>query len=277
MMRADEYCKNCGATLSGLFCASCGQRVKTPIVSLGEFFSDALGDSEYFAGRRGHYLPPFRIYLILSFLFFIITSIFGMSLDITVDESLPGKEQTSGIESVDSDEADNFSCQDIRLDGIGFLNGSDLEARVHEACEKIIQDSGDSMSSALVDNFPMMMFFFIPLVALLMKFLYLLSRRKYVEHLLFLFHYHAYIFLILSVIVIMGLFSRLLPSLDWLTSSIAGLCIFYFPVYLLIAIKRVYGQSWLMTNIKYLLLLLGYAVTLFISFAGTTVYTALTL
>jgi len=300
-MQATKYCDNCGAALHGPFCSLCGQRAKTPIVSFREFIGDALNNlfsvdsrvwrtvlplffqpgaltCDYLAGRRGRYLPPFRTYLVLSLLFFIIASVFGVGVDITVDDELPPADVESlGIETNDYDGSDDFSCKDIQIGGIGFLDGPEFEARLRGACEKVMADSGNSLFQALADNIPMMMFLFIPFVALLMKILYLFSHRKYIEHLLFLFHYHAFFFMILTVIVIEAPLTRSFPAIAAPAMVVATLGRVYAPVYLLIAMRRVYGQSWFVTSTKYLLLLAGYAVTLSVAFASTAIFTVLTL
>jgi len=300
-MQATEYCENCGAALHGPFCSHCGQHAKTPIVSFREFAGDALNNlfsvdsrvwrtvlplffrpgaltCDYIAGRRGRYLPPFRTYLVLSLLFFIIAAVFGVGVDITVNNELPLADvESSGIETNNSDESDDASCKDIQIGGVGFLDGPELEARVRGACEKVMADSGNSLFQALADNIPMMMFLFIPFVALLMKILYLFSHRKYIEHLLFLFHYHAFFFMILTVIVIEAPLTRSFPAIAAPAMVVATLGRVYAPVYLLIAMRRVYGQSWFLTSTKYFLLLAGYAVTLAVAFASTAIYTALTL
>ena len=135
----------------------------------------------------------------------------------------------------------------------------------------------DPMFRALADNIPMMMFFFMPLVAILMKLLYLFSGHKYVEHLLFLLHYHAAFFLLLTLMIIVSAFANNFPSVGFLSTIASTVSWIYIPVYLLVALRRVYSQSWLATNIKYLLLLMGYTITLVIAVATTAVYTALTL
>ena len=93
-----EYCPNCGAVLGGQYCAACGQRSRVRIISLGYLIREAAGDlthldsrlwrtmgplllrpgvltNEYLAGRRARYIPPFRLYLGLSIVFFLLASI----------------------------------------------------------------------------------------------------------------------------------------------------------------------------------------------------------
>src|SRR4051812_45191979 len=91
-------CANCGTPLSGEYCAKCGQRDEPQVHSVTHFASEALesithADSrlwrtlsyllakpgrltlEFFAGHRVSYLPPFRLYLVISLLFFLIARV----------------------------------------------------------------------------------------------------------------------------------------------------------------------------------------------------------
>jgi hypothetical protein len=95
-----ENCLNCGEVLRGQHCSHCGQRAKVRVLSLGTLVRDLLGDItnfdsriwrtlkplafspgtltvEYLRGRRTHYSPPFRMYLILSVAFFLLTTLGG--------------------------------------------------------------------------------------------------------------------------------------------------------------------------------------------------------
>src|SRR5579862_3912078 len=91
---AAPACANCGAALAGRYCSACGQRVEPPLHTLWHFAQVATEDvthadsrlwrslaallfkpgfltREFLAGRRASYLPPVRLYLVLSVVFFI--------------------------------------------------------------------------------------------------------------------------------------------------------------------------------------------------------------
>jgi hypothetical protein len=93
-----QVCANCGAPLGGEFCAACGQRHEPHVHTLAHFAGEAFesvthADSrlwrtigyllvkpghltrEFFAGRRASYLPPFRLYLVISLLFFLVAGL----------------------------------------------------------------------------------------------------------------------------------------------------------------------------------------------------------
>jgi hypothetical protein len=108
-----ENCLNCGEVLTGQHCSHCGQRARVRVLSLWGLLKDVLGDAlnwdsrlwrtfrplafspglltqEFLRGRRAHYTPPFRMYLILSVAFFLSTTIGadpGADLHLNVDDN----------------------------------------------------------------------------------------------------------------------------------------------------------------------------------------------
>lgn len=91
------FCKNCDTPLEARYCPQCGQRnieLDRPLLELlGEALRETLDvdgrvartlwtlirrpgvlTSEFLAGRRRRYSPPFRLYLIISLLFFVLTA-----------------------------------------------------------------------------------------------------------------------------------------------------------------------------------------------------------
>jgi hypothetical protein len=114
------------------------------------------------------------------------------------------------------------------------------------------------------------------LLALVNLLLYVFRRRKYVEHLLFYVHFHAFAFLLLTLQILAA------ALFGWMGVSFAGgLLGFAVMVYLFVALfkamRRVYGQSRLRTTVKYLMVLIAYGVFSLLTFMGTVFYTAMTL
>ena len=95
-MPETKLCNNCNSELTGLYCSDCGQK-DTDLLSvkviMKEFTDNVFSfDSrffitlkylitkpgfltlEYWAGKRTKYLPPLRLYLVISILYFFITS-----------------------------------------------------------------------------------------------------------------------------------------------------------------------------------------------------------
>jgi len=160
--------------------------------------------------------------------------------------------------------------------------GEKYEPRLRDACRKIVADT-PSFGRALYENIPKMMFIFLPLIAVVLYVLYLGSGRYYVEHLLFVVHYHAFFFL-------GGLVILLLERLKtWTGGTGAGTAfnaaeglvtaafVLYVPWYLYRAMRRVYGQGRIVTLIKYSTLGVAYLFAMVITGLGLLFYTALSL
>jgi len=111
-------------------------------------------------------------------------------------------------------------------------------------------------------------------MALVLKLLYPLSKRYYVEHLLFVVHFHAFFFLIL---ILQILFTRIVSLLS-LPETLADVTVFavslYIPVYLYRSMRHVYEQGRLATIPKYLVLLAAYLAGFSFIFVSAAVFAA---
>jgi len=182
------------------------------------------------------------------------------------------------LEKAEQVMADPCSEENFRLD-VDFLN--QYEPRLRQACNKIASDT-QSFGRALWENLPKMMFLFLPLIALVMAVLYVGSGRYYVEHLLFFLHYHAFFFLAGIVVLLLD---RLGAATTGAVSGFFGSAeelvifalVFYVPIYLFLAMRRVYGQGRIWTATKFSALVVSYLVCLVLTGVGLLFYTALTL
>jgi hypothetical protein len=110
-----------------------------------------------------------------------------------------------------------------------------------------------------IEYAPVAMFVMLPVFALLLQVMYIRSKRYYVEHFVFALHYHAFAFLIFTVIMVLPDVLRPALLLIWLY------------LYLPIALKRVYGQGVPVTLVKWLVISSVYSVLVAIGMAATTV------
>lgn len=294
----NEVCRNCGAAVTGAYCAACGQAADVRIPTLGRFLADVVDDlysfdsrfwrtllplvfrpgflsQEFLGGRRVRYLPPLRLYLVLSLLFFVTAAWLGGDDVVVVagDDPPPA----AMIDQPRESPAVVVDCREL---GIGvefpaFMDRWHLQARLERACERIRADSGASLSSAIRENVPVMMFFFLPLVAALMKLLYLGSGRGYVEHLLVLCHFHAFFFLAGTLLSLLGAAGSAWPAVSPAGGLGRMVLIAYLPLYPLLAMRRVYAETWGRTLWKALVLGLGYGFSLVLSFTATVLLSML--
>ena len=110
-----------------------------------------------------------------------------------------------------------------------------------------------------------------PILALFLKLFYLRRSFYYVEHLIFSFHTHAFLFLMLVVLLVLDSIS----ALDEQINTIWGLGLLIMEIYFFMALRRVYQQSWSKTFLKFFILNLFYAITFAIALILTILVSAL--
>jgi hypothetical protein len=380
-----ENCLNCGEVLRGQHCSHCGQHAQVRVLSLWGLVKDVVGDllnadsrvwrtlwplafrpglltEDFLRGRRARYTPPFRMYLVLSVVFFVLASFEdpGSEIALNIDENEanlqlrdgsatredvpPGTAADSGSSGAATPaegtqaqggaggprseplplDAESRRLVDRIVNRVPAANRGELrveleqamsraspadraaaaqvltdpcgedtlkvdagplleryEPRIRDACRKIVADQ-QGFGRALFNNVPKMMFLFLPLIAAVLSVLYLRSGRYYVEHLLFVVHFHAFFFLAGIVALLLDLLARQLPAsavgaADVAEALLGTVLVFYVPWYLLKAMRRVYAQSWWKTLPKFTILGLAYFVSLAFTIVGLLAYTALTL
>ncbi len=287
---AQPACANCEAPLYGQYCGACGQRARDRIISLWELLRDAAGDlfeldsrlwrtliplstrpgmltADYLRGRRARYMPPFRTYLVLSLLFFVASSLGGDGIGFVVDAS------DAPVATADGDR-----CADITVSGIdenSRLGQLLTEERLRHVCERIVGDGGKAFVRAMSDNVAVALYVLLPLMALVLKLLYPLSRRYYVEHLLFVVHVHAFFFLVLLAQLALEALAAV-AGIE-LIGMLAVPLVLYALYYPYAGMRRVYRQGRLATLAKYLLLVLTYLVSFGLMMAAAALIAAFSL
>lgn len=288
---AAQACANCGAALSGPYCGQCGQRHEPAIHSFRHFMAEGLEDlthadsrlwrtlgallfrpgfltREFLEGRRARYLPPLRLYLVLSVTFFLIAGILaqrpGAANAYVVRVDAASGAVTSGQLAANPATARQV-CSDAQRQ-MAWLGR--LSPQFESSCVATVEDGGRRLSESLLHEIPRAMFLFLPLLGLVMKGLYRRPRRHYVEHVLFFVHNHACLFLLLAASALLGALG--LPQ--WAMSAVHTVLLTYVPVYFLVSMRRVYGQGWLPTAGKLAALSLAYLVLGSFFAVGTFLY-----
>jgi hypothetical protein len=129
---------------------------------------------------------------------------------------------------------------------------NDRAAQMEENAARIERDP-NLLRESIFRAAPTALFLLVPVFALLLKLAYLFKRRLYMEHLIVALHSHAFLSAsVLLLIVLVSLQSAIGPGffsglLGWLMAALW----IWMPVNLLITQKRVYGQGWIMTLLKY--------------------------
>jgi hypothetical protein len=293
--------------VSGRYCAACGQRLEPPVHSLWHFAKTAAEDlthadsrlwrtlgallfrpgyltREFLAGRRARYLPPVRLYLVISVVFFLWASathhlrvvIFSepdhgpakaafAPLDAgTFGAVLPGESAEQHAERVCS--------SGVNYDGPWRER---VQPAARRACVRLVLDNGRTLAEVYMHNVPRALFIFLPLLAGAMMLMYWRPRHYYVEHLLLFLHNHAFLFLLL---LLAGLAKALLkPPAGWISGCISAAAMLYIAWYAYRSMRVVYGQGRALTLGKLVLLSFFYLVSGVLMIGLVTLYSVFTL
>lgn len=105
---------------------------------------------------------------------------------------------------------------------------------------------------------PTALFVLVPVFALLLKLGYIGRRRLYLEHLVVALYSHGFLLLCLLVMFVLAGMDNWLTPPGSRVDVLIGAAMFglwcWIPIYLLLMQKRVYGQGWPLTLVKYLVL-----------------------
>jgi len=253
-------CPSCGQGSTGRFCSACGEekgrrgnysllghlgetlKVVTNFES-GIFRSFAtlitrpgLLTSEYFAGRRKPYLKPLQIFLFCNIAFFFVqsyTEFRTLSTPLSVHTRLLPYSAYARAK----------------------VDKAVLEKRT------TLREYAARFDAIIENQAKTLVFLMIPMFALLMQALYWRSGRYFVEHLVFSTHFYSFYLLLLSSTLILSTVAfsiarRITHNLGAFQSDLLYTTIMLLScvIYLLPALRRVYGQGWVVTVIKCVIL-----------------------
>lgn len=355
--KAVAQCDNCHQSVEGAFCSNCGQSLDSTLKYFWVVILHLLDDifsfdsrasrtlwplmfrpgfltKEYFAGRRVHYVPPLRLYLFISIVFFLTLKLTvsgedRQTIEInnnnaaitqvtehikTLNEQKLQAQQTpenKNIASIDADLARfNRYLDDLKLDitiaenaklvsttrqlaiieleriGLGtddknnsitisnsadgslsfdFLSDEsnkkldDFAKKLAEKAKKTFATDTNRLINEVLGKLPQLMFVLLPIFALLLKVIFIFSKRLYMEHLTVALHSHSFIFVSSLSIDLLDVAHDHIAALGgWaatVATSILGFIGFalliWMPVYLFIMQKRIYKQGYIVAFITY--------------------------
>ena len=221
-----ERCANCGAALTGPFCAACGQQDKPldpPVRHFATEFAQELFDvdgrllrsfrrvlfspgfltREHVEGRRVPWLSPLKLYLLASVAMFSAQALAG---------SGEFRLETEG----------DVRAVHEKLREMGYANLGELQRAVE---------------TARVTWVPRIMFVLVPFFAGLVALLERRAGRRYPAHLVFALHVHAAGFAARAVAALAAI-----PIPGW-AEPLSQTASLYTVVYVFLAFRKAYGAS----------------------------------
>jgi hypothetical protein len=266
------HCSNCGIRLlfSYHYCPQCGQvrhNLNLPLKHLIEeaiegifhfdtkfvqtvtamCFKPGFITSEFIKGKQIRYVAPVRFYVFITFIFFLLISLpqekHAASPDV---ESKPAFIITFyGVSSTEV----RSDMQLSQLDSVmqsHALRPTMINRYIVHQLSRLGKDGQEGFIHLFVKGTSYMMFALMPMFALVIFLLYRKKAGQYIGTLIFSVHFHSFIFLLL-------IFS-------FLVDKAAGTPIFFIltivlsPIYLFMALRRVYNDSFKRTLLKTLII-----------------------
>ncbi|HEX9138796.1 MAG TPA: DUF3667 domain-containing protein [Steroidobacteraceae bacterium] len=255
---------------------------------------------EYFLDHRERYLPPVRLYIVLSILFFGLAQFFDSGMKANVDLSPEAAAAASATQAQALAEAragcakddgdDSELARKIRAQCVAALenNGAAvkkqladvtncnlnfgpewLHRRVVASCQRAVKDGGATFIATLKQNVPRMMFVLLPLVAAFMLPLYRHPRRLYVEHLVYFLHTQAAMYLAFIIFLFLKAVTSRVPGLSVLNGYISLALVIYAIWYWYTSMRRAYGQGRGRTLGKLIVVGTAYMICLLLASAAT--------
>lgn len=269
---AHAACRNCDTALQPdyEFCPHCGQETHDEPPRFLEFVHEFITHYvalegrlwkslwlllarpgqltlEYLAGRRNRYVWPLRLFLTLSFLFFLTLKLLPSQEPMV--EGLPNAAElaTEAASEVAAETAAAASSAASARQGLSLdLSTADwlspglrervkrFEARLSSNPAQEFERIGQTFMSRL----PTLILVFQPLFAALLALLYWPRRMHYGAHFVFALHLHAFWYLCLWLVWVLP-FAPVKFAV-WAWSN----------VYVLLALRRVYGGGWTGTLLR---------------------------
>ena len=312
-----QPCRNCGVMVKHRYCPNCGQLAASfhrPVFSLvAETVSDSLAldgriartlprllfkpgqlSRDYSDGKRARYVPPFRLFLLSSLIFYFVAFAFintngvnalsqietGEGAELNPEEREALFEYLAQTENFDEDEFDRI-LESARANAAAEAETDETQAEsepdepVSEPQENNIDVESDEFGERLegaiqrtIDNprlfttaaenwAPRLSLILVPLTVLALALMYAWRRSIYVyDHAIHALHLHSWIYL--SSTLAFGL-SALLGG--WVAGLYYSLAL---PVYTMFSMRGAYGTGYLQAFLRMVVLSFFWLISLLV-------------
>ena len=325
-----EHCYNCGSKLldEAHFCMNCGQKRGNKRVSFFTLVNDFLGDffswdskffrsiiplsvkpgfltNEFIKGKKIRYIPPIRLYVFLSFIYFLILSATGGGERLFSSDS--GGKSIATISTTEGNSVETTSILELKDIEIG--NEEEITS-YRDSLYRIVQNDTDTIEHSqwsrfsngwilllskvepqeIIDSLGINTFFhqqliyqsaklkdnphkyvqdtiknFSVLLFILMPVFALILKLLYIRRKFFYVDHVIFSFHYHAFIFLILLLILLAGQLTWLVAIL----ILYIWIYLFIALRKVYKQGFFKTLFKYWTLQILYGIALLIGITAT--------
>lgn len=234
---AGQPCQNCGATVTERYCPNCGQLAASfhrPFWSLtGEVISDTLSldgriartlpkllfrpgmlTRAYTSGKRARYVPPFRLFLLASVVFYL-TLFATIKSAGWLDDIQLGDPETGEVSVYIDEDAQS----EVLVDANGNVDrevarrlaaeGGETDPRADYVIDGVstVMENPDAFRAEVETWTPRLSFLFVPVTILALSILHFWRRSIYVyDHAIHALHLHSWIYVVGAITMITGQF-----------------------------------------------------------------------
>ncbi|MGE5399064.1 MAG: DUF3667 domain-containing protein [Bacteroidota bacterium] len=300
-----ENCLNCGYQFKDAdnYCPDCGQQnhsLKVPFKHLilevlegtihldtkifqtfkGLLLHPGFLTREFNTGKRATYVPPVRIYVFVSFIFFMLASMLpgNVSTSSSVKETekkgiekKEHKQKSTGVSlfAVNDEVPEGMSQKQYdSLVAMGKKNNSKFGNFVMEKSLEIKDEEGKKeFKHKLMKNISYLMFILMPLFALIVFLFHLKKGHYYYEFLIYSIHLHSFLFLLFSVFILL--------SKIWGSGYLFLIMLLISTYYLIVSMKNSFPQDTSAAVLKSLSVSVIYALALGICLLATLLISVL--
>lgn len=240
MTASENTCSNCNSTVpsGNKYCGICGQEQRNLHIGfwglVKEFISDNFNfdtrlavtlryllfrpgflAQEFALGKRASYVPPIRLYLFISFVYFLLVSLnlnerfhsdqTVSSIHLNSVEYKDDGHEASGVWMVD---ANNDRQVDSVLNDMGLPESKVADHMVRQISRLTgpREDERNKFREEFYQNFSLSMFLLMPVFALLLWLFWTRPKPYYIDAIIFSVHLHSFIFILLTFKLLIGMF-----------------------------------------------------------------------
>lgn len=286
---AGQPCRNCGETVEQRYCTNCGQLAASfhrPILSLiGETISDTFTvdgrlartlpvllfrpgrlTRNYTEGKRARYVPPFRLFLLASLVFYLILFTLvppGQYINVDdemraeITENISDDPANEIVEAIDETTRERLERANIQVDAPDAMRGN-IENQI-----VAVLDNQDQFGAQLENWLPRLSILLVPMTIIALSFLHFWRRKLYIyDHAVHALHLHSWLYLTGAFLMLAG---------PYLPGFVLALFLIGFFVYVWRSLAVVGSTGILMSGLRFFLLLMFWIIVITIIIVATII------
>lgn len=286
---ANQPCRNCGEVVEQRYCSNCGQLAASfhrPILSLiGETISDTFTvdgrlartlpvllfrpgrlTKNYTEGKRARYVPPFRLFLLASLVFYLVLfALVPPGRYINVDDEMRAEitqsitegQPTEIAQTIEESTRARLERADIHVDAPESVRG-DIEEQIVAVLE-----NQDQFAAQLENWLPRLSILLVPMTIIALTILHFWRRKLYIyDHAVHALHLHSWIYLTGAFLMLAG---------PYLPGLVVWLIVIAFFTYVWRSLAVVGSTGIFMSGLRLFMLLLFWIIVITIIMIATVI------